>query len=503
MPNIGELIKVKVRQLLKIKDFSLGFKNKKDFVKIFNNVNLAIREGQIVGLLGNSGCGKSVIAKSIFNAWHNEMVVTQGQISFFDLDQEKILLPAKKGAHHQIYGSQIAMVFQEPSLAFNPVFTCYNQIFEVAKKHLLLSDQEIAIEIAALAKKLGLEKCDFESAYPHEISGGQLQRLMILMAIITKPKLLVADEPTTSLDTISQKQVLEIFKHLNSTNGTSILIVTHDYKVMKYLNAETYLVKNKSIERKESFDGTEDLITFENEISLEKTNAIKLEKTSFSYNKEPVLNNIELELKTNEVLGVVGPSGCGKSTLAKLLVGLIADKPALEPKYSMGEIQIIFQHPGAALDPSQKAFSAITEALWVKGLKPKSQRKEKAQSLLKQVGLDEAHFDKFPHQLSGGQKQRLCIARALASKPKILICDEAVSSLDEALKEKIINLLLGLRKQYGLSIIFISHDISIVEKISQRIIVMDNGEIAELGTPDELLANPKSDTLKKLIESSL
>ncbi|MGB0430435.1 MAG: ABC transporter ATP-binding protein [Bacteroidia bacterium] len=488
------------KPILQISDFSLSFGGPKNRQCILNNAYLTINKGQIVGLVGPSGSGKSVLAKSIFNAWQFEKVHQSGSITFYDNEKPVSLINKKRGAHQHIYGKKLGMIFQEPQLAFNPVLRCGKQIIEVAQKHLCLKQNEALNKVTEAIKTLGLN-AETLRAFPHELSGGQLQRLMIAMAIITKPQLIVADEPTTSLDSVSQKQILDILIELNKTHGTALLMITHDPKVLTYLQAKTYELKQSRLTEAKNSNYNNlteiELIKPKNELALEINNI------SFYYNKsQTILNDISLRLKKGEILGIVGSSGCGKSTLAKILCGLEQGNTLPIPTYEKGKIQLIFQQPGSALDPSQRAYSAITEALKVAGLKPKAERKKRADAILNEVGFPLDHGQKYPYQLSGGQKQRLCIARALCSSPKILICDEAVSSLDAYLKQQIIELLIKLCKTQGLSIIFISHDIDLVINNCHRTLVMEKAKIA-----DEIIGNniakSKTVALQKLLEARL
>lgn len=485
--------------ILQIKDFSLAFKGKGLSQSVLQNTFLTINQGDIVGLVGPSGTGKSVLARSIFNAWSFEKVVQSGEILFFENGRVRNLITKKRGANHDVYGKHISMVFQEPKLAFNPVKRVGHQILEVAKKHLLLNDKEALNEVEKALELVSLETSHLK-AYPHELSGGQLQRLMIAMAIITKPKLIIADEPTTSLDSVAQKQILELFKKLNKEFRTALLMITHNPAVLDFLNAKTYQLKNKSLVEKADFEKHAINTVVSNNSTAE--NVISINDLNFSYSEnDNVLNNVAINLNDGEVLGIVGSSGCGKSTLAKVLCGLEIGSEKPTPQLKIGKVQLIFQHPGSALDPSQRAISVIKEALHVAGVNPRLQRQKKAEELLEKVGFPLDHKEKHPFQLSGGQKQRLCIARALCSNPEILICDEAVSSLDAQLKYQIIELLLELNKDQGLSIIFISHDIELVANTCSRILVMEKGRVVEVIESKDQLQAPKSNALNELLNS--
>ncbi|MFY0673962.1 MAG: ABC transporter ATP-binding protein [Bacteroidia bacterium] len=486
--------------ILQINDFSLAFEEKNSQQTIFKKANLSIKSGEIIGLVGPSGSGKSVLARAIFNAWSFESVCQSGEIIYIENNKKRNLITKKRGANNDVYGKHISMVFQEPKLAFNPVIRVGRQIIEVAKKHLMLTEKEAYEEAVKTLSLLSLDH-SFLKPFPHELSGGQLQRLMIAMAIISKPKLIIADEPTTSLDTVSQKQILELFKFLNQKRDMALLMITHNQAVLNFINAKTYQLENQALKPKqESLSAVPRAI---NRASLSQDLILSTSNLSFSYNpKNSVLNNISLSLNKGEILGIVGSSGSGKSTLAKVLSKLENGDSKIEPNFKIGDVQLIFQHPGSALDPSQKAISVITEALKIAGVKPKPERLKKANELLVKVGFPLDHSQKHPFQLSGGQKQRLCIARALCIKPKVLICDEPVSSLDAHLKNQIIDILIDLNTTQGLPIIFISHDIELVANICQRILVLEKGEIVE-ETSYQKLKNARSNALKELVNAQI
>ena len=487
-------------KLLQVNDLSIAFKSKKDENIIYKNAMLEIYQGEVIGLLGPSGSGKSVLAKTIFNAALGHNCESSGSIQYFKSGNEQVqLFPAKTGRNHRIYGKEISMVFQEPALAFNPVLRVGHQIVEVVRKHQKIGKAKAMDLVKDRVERVGLSGSEHLDRYPHELSGGQLQRLMILMAIINEPRLLIADEPTTSLDSINQKQVLDLLKNLHR-EGMAILIITHDKKVLNYMNARPYEVLNRGLSLCEHLN--------ENEVTVEKgavskdENVVRLRDMRVQFKELVAVNGISLELQKNEILGIVGPSGCGKSTLSKAICNLLPYSGTVDPNYPKGKVQMVFQHPGAALDPSQTIGDAVQEALRVSGLKARKNRRARAFELFGQVGLDTKFYDYYPHQVSGGMKQRACIARALATSPEILICDEAVSSLDAELKWKIARLLLSLAAEKGMSLIFISHDIELVNKLCHRVLVIDSGNLVEEFEPKDGYM-PQSPTLQKLLEARL
>ena len=491
----------KNHKLLDIKDFSLAFKDQSLRHEIYKKADLEIAPGEIVGIVGPSGSGKSVLVRSIFNAWEQQNAEVRGQINFYSGDQTHQLLPAKRGLNHRIYGKEISLIFQEPKEALDPLSTCRKQIKRLLSKHGFLKSHSFNELVEPLLKRLQLQENNILDKYPHELSGGQAQRIMILMAISTKPSLLIADEPTTSLDSINQKEVLDILKELNQNHGTAILMISHNSMIMSYLGAKMYQLLDRQLTNHGSYKREKELPFSPTPTSTSVT--LEVKELTFSYNpKVPILQNISFLMYKGEKLGLVGLSGSGKSTLAKILAGLLPSNGSCQPLYKPGEIQMVFQHPGQVLDPSQSVISVMKEALLIAGVKQKKNRLEKATELLRRVGLVEKLYDLHPHQLSGGQKQRLCIARSLVNAPKILLADEAISSLDERIKHEILLLLNSLVEQNNMSLLYISHDIKSVTQLCSRILVIEEGKLV-LDTPSTSIEHSENPLLAKLLESEL
>lgn len=496
------------RSLLEIAKLSVSFAHRHESKQVLQEVDLRIAEGEIVGLLGPSGSGKSALAGSIFNRWsRHKNALVEGSINYMKEGVAYRLLPAQKGIQSTVYGQEISMVFQEPALAFNPVLRIKEQVLELLKKHKGYKQVQARQHIDEWLPRMGFHDRKVMQAYPHELSGGQLQRMMLLMAVVTQPRLLIADEPTTSLDSVAQMQVLQILKSLNEAHGISLLIISHNPRVMRYLGATTYALQNKKpvlLSELPSALPHNDLANKNLAVETEHLPHIMLSNYSFAYKSEKVLDGITLEIRQKEVLGIVGPSGCGKSTLAKIFCGLETGAGTMESElHKKGEIQLIFQHPGNALDPMQTCLSTMTEALKVAGVKGRQQRLDRAQELLAQVGLHKDSYHLLPAALSGGQKQRLCIGRALCSEPKLLICDEAVSSLDEELKYQMVKLILDIQQARGMAVVFISHDLALVASVSDRIVVMDAGKIVAEGNAEAVLQRGDHPVLIALRNSAI
>lgn len=525
----------------------------------------------MVALVGESGSGKSISSLSILQLISNfKSHLDKGEI-WYNKEGEQIALHKLSDTEMQSFrAKEIAMIFQEPMTALNPSMSCGKQIYELISHHLKLTKDENIKKCLDLfsAVELPNPKRIFQS-YPHQLSGGQKQRVMIAMALACKPKLLIADEPTTALDVTVQKEVLEVIKRLQLKHQMACLFISHDLGLVKQVADKIVVMQaGKIVECKKTADlfsnpehpYTKALLACKPDINKQlsilptvsdflspgfnlesfysknekKPEAINYQKAdkiieikglskiyksqSFFGSKQSVkaLDDVSLELFQGESLGIVGESGCGKSTLSKCIIQLekhsagtieyLGEKVELliknNPLAYRKAVQMIFQDPASALNPRMRVGECIEEVMLVHGIgNSTSERKEKTIELLKNVGLDESHYQRYPHEFSGGQKQRIGIARALALEPKIIICDESVSALDVSVQAQVLNLLNDLKEKYELSYIFISHDLSVVKHFCDRIIVLNKGKIEEEGLSNQLFNKPQSTYTKKLIEA--
>jgi len=544
--------------LVEVQNLSLKIENK----KILKNISFSILTNETVAIVGESGSGKTLTALSLIGLIPNNSLISTNKMSFLNTS----LTNNTEKVWRSIRGNEIGIIFQEPHSSLNPSMKCGKQLLEVLETHSLKNKKII---FSAL-KDVQLD--DFEriyNSYPHQLSGGQKQRVMIAMAILCKPKLLIADEPTTALDVTVQKEIILLLKSLQKKYKMSILFISHDLNLVKYLANRVFVMKNgKIIEsgvKEELFNNPQKSYTkglLFSKPSLEKrlktlptildfktgnfiekiiTEKERKEKHKILYSKLPILEIIDLEKKffkktllfaqnkyfhaiksfnfklyKGETLGLVGESGCGKSTLGRAIIYL--DPPSSGKIFYYGkllskvdfnksnnlrkEIQFIFQDPHSSMHPLKTIGNSIMEVLKVHNiLKTRKERKNRVYDLLDKVGLSKIYFNRHPHELSGGQKQRAIIARALATNPKIIICDECVAALDISIQAKILNLLNDLKQEFNLSYIFISHDLSIVKFMSDRIMVMKSGKLIEFEESDFLYSNPKKKYTKKLISS--
>ncbi len=555
--------------LLQINNLTVSFESEQGSFTAVNNLNLSVCRGEIRALVGESGSGKSVTSMSVLQLIPSPPAAYKnGSILFYNSLNESINLVAASAAEMEaIRGRKIAMIFQEPMTALNPVITCGNQIIETIILHQGLSQEAAKKEAIRLFTSVQINNPEKAiDTYPHELSGGQKQRVMIAMAMSGKPDLLICDEPTTALDVQVQKSILELLKQLQLETGMGILFITHDLNVVaSFADTVTVLYKGEVVEEnttKALFENpahpytkallacrpglypkgyklpvVNDFLSNSNYkvppiTNNDKESAIKYNNTLLEVNHVSVrfpiatnifgkvtksftaVDNISFDIKEGETLGLVGQSGCGKTTLGRSIVGLqninegsilykgetiAAPNKAYNPHYKK-IIQLIFQDPYSSLHPRMRIGDAIAEPLKVHQIVPsKSERKERVIEMLEKVELSADCYNKYPHEFSGGQRQRIVIARALIMEPKFVICDESVSALDVSVQAQVLNLLNDLKASMQFSALFITHDLSVVKYISDRIMVMNQGKMEEIGPAQEVYHSPKSLYTQELI----
>jgi len=539
--------------LLSISDLRVSFpQSKGKVIEVVHGIDIEVAPKEVVAIVGESGSGKSVSMMAISGLVPKAKV--EASTCLLNVgDQSFDLLNCSEKDLQSLRATAISYVFQEPMTALNPLMKCGDQVAE-AMTHKEASKKKVC----KLFEEVQLPDVErVYSSYPHQLSGGQRQRVMIAMALANDPALLIADEPTTALDAIVQNGIVELLADTCRSRGMGLVFISHDLNVVKRI-ADKVLVmlhgklvdtgtaqeifENSSneytqglLDSKPSFEKKgRTLSVYDSETGIShKSKAIEeinreikpllsFKDTAKSYFKSKgflrkklvetkAVKQVDFEIMQGEIVGLVGESGCGKSTLAKLTAKLVKatkgeilwdgeDIYSMQKKYSR-HVQMVFQDPYSSLNPSHKVGKAILEPMLVHGIaKSKKSGREMVKKLLQDVGLEEADYDKYPHEFSGGQRQRVCIARALAMKPELIICDEAVSALDVSVQAKILNLLIELQRKYGLTYLFISHDLNVVSYICDRIVVMREGEIVELKTTEELLSNPDSEYSKSLMD---
>ena len=516
--------------LLEVRNLSVEFHTVNGVVKAVRDISYHLDRGETLAILGESGSGKSVSSSAIMNLIDMPPGrITSGQILLDGVD----LLTMPPAQRREINGRRIAMIFQDPLSHLNPVYTVGWQIREALTTH-GTDDAKAKAEALRLLGRVGIPSPETSlDKYPHEFSGGQRQRVMIAMALALRPDLLIADEPTTALDVTVQAEVLGLLKELQQETGMAVLIITHDLGVVAEI-ADRVVVMEKGVlvesgtvrdvyknpqhaytkkliaaapgkgEMHEPLSGAEPVLTVRN---VRKT-----------YGAFEALKGVSFNLMAGETMAVVGESGSGKSTLARILLRL--DEPDSGEAFWKGrdlftlspaelyklrrDLQMVFQDPTQSLNPRMTVYQLISEA-WVihPDILPKSRWRERVADLLTQVGLGPEHMGRYPHQFSGGQRQRIAIARALALEPQLIICDEAVSALDVSVQAQVIALLDKLRKQMGIAFIFIAHDLPVVRDFADHVMVMQKGEVVEIGTVRQIFETPRQPYTQALLAAGL
>ena len=517
-----------------VRDLRLALPLGGDRPNAVDGVSFDLLEGEILCLVGESGSGKSMCAHALMGLLPNAVTVAGGSIRLGDTD----LLAQDAAGWRGTRGRRIAMVFQEPMTALNPLMRIGDQMAEMFEAHGLLTPRERRARAVALAREVGLPDPEgIVRAYPHQLSGGQRQRAMIAMALALEPAILVADEPTTALDVTTQAQILKLIRDLQRRRSMAVLFITHDFGVVADI-ADRVLVlrQGRVVEEgpaaallgapREAY--TQALLAAVPAMNPPARPAPEGPKTidvaglSKTYvtggglwrkpRTVPAARDVSFALRRGETLGLVGESGSGKSSVARLVMRLIepdlgtvrlgdTDLTRLtgEPlRQARSRIQMVFQDPFASLNPRRTVGQIITDGPVAHGVSLTDAR-ERAVRLLGLVGLDARALERFPHEFSGGQRQRIGIARALALEPEVLVADEAVSALDVSVQAQVLALLEDLKVRFGLSMLFITHDLRVAAQICDRIAVMRRGEIVELGSAADLFANPEHPYTRDLL----
>jgi len=525
----------RTQPVLSIENLSVSIPVGGDRPFAVEGVDLKINPQEILCVIGESGSGKSVTSFATMGLLPKTLKPTAGKIIFKGQD----LLELKEKNIKTLRGDRMAMIFQEPMTALNPCYTVGNQIEELFKKHRKMAMSERRERVLKLLDEVQLPDPEhLHEAYPHQLSGGQRQRVMIAMALALDPELLIADEPTTALDVTTQAQILDLFKRLKTTHHAGILFITHDFGVVAEIADRVVVMQNGQIVEQGTADKilnrpqhpyTRMLISAvprkvsgntrqldDKPVTLRAKNIVKTFTTPgglFSGSRTVhAVSDAGFTVRQGETLGIVGESGSGKTTLVRCLIKLIEpDRGEItindidfvrlqknELREHRKDIQIIFQDPYGSLNPRRTIGDLLIEGPLNFGV-PRTQALERAKELLRIVQLSSDCLDRYPSQFSGGQRQRICIARALAVEPKVLIADEAVSALDVSVQKEVLKLLADIRDEFGLTLLFITHDLRVAAQICDNIIVMKDGKIVETGTVNEVFDNPANEYTKTLL----
>ncbi len=529
-PNAGPEIRMRVRDLAVVVTDSGQ--------EILKGVSFDLEAGKIFALVGESGSGKSVTSMAAMRLLPDALRITDGSVE--TMGQDLFSLPESR--MQEVRGRKVAMIFQNAMTALNPVQTAGDQVAETLRLHTSLRGSNLRTRVVQLFTEVGIpepeSRFDF---YPHQLSGGQQQRVMIAMALACEPEVLIADEPTTALDVTIQEQVLELIRELTQSRQLAVLLITHDMGVVKNTADEVAVMYHgEIIERgtvhdffhnpqhpysRRLIDALPDLTRYQSAAEQEPLLTLSDVKVHFPIKRGVLqrvvdhtraVDGVSLEIGRGETYALVGESGSGKSTLGRAVLNLeklaggevhfAGDRTDNLSRSEMREyrkkIQVIFQNPFSSMNPRLTVGEIISEGMISLGLGLTAmERTERTHALLERVQLLAEHSDRYPHEFSGGQLQRVAIARALAVKPQLIICDEPTSALDVSIRAEVLELLQELQREFGVSYLFITHDLSIVPTLAHHVGVMQMGKIVEQGSAEQILNRPEHPYTKALLNS--
>lgn len=523
--------------VLSVHDLTIGLPPGADRPNAVERISFEVAPGKIVCLVGESGSGKSVIASAVMGLLPDELKPTAGSITL----QGEQLAGVTQARLRRLRGTVMAMVFQEPMTALNPVMTCGAQVDEMLAQHVSMKSAERRVKILDIFARVKLPEPErIFASYPHQLSGGQRQRIVIAMALILKPALLICDEPTTALDVTTQAEILKLILGLQRENGTAVLFITHDFGVVAEIADDVVVLQLGSMVEKglksdvlsrprqpytrmllaavPELSAPQRLPIVESTPLLDVRNLCKTYQSGTWPSKRRIVHavrDVSLSVRPGETVGIVGESGSGKSTVARCIARLIdptsgdifsgsqsfakASGHCLSPLRRL--VQVIFQDPYRSLNPRQTVGASIIEGPLNFGV-PYRQAWAQAGELMHLVRLKPDALRRYPSEFSGGQRQRISIARALACEPKVLIADEAVSALDVSVQAQILKLLDDIQRRLAIGILFITHDLRVASQICDRVIVMNQGEIVEHGQVKQVFFSPRHAYTEKLLSAA-
>lgn len=526
--------------LLEIENLSLSIAGH----PVLKDVDLQIAPGEVLGVVGESGSGKSMSALTVMQLLP-ELTRAQGRVTFDGID----ILAAPEEAMCRLRGDDLGMVFQEPMTALNPVKTIGEQVAEGIRWHTGANRPDAEARARAILDRVGLPESKFPlSRFPHELSGGQRQRVVIAIACALKPKLLIADEPTTALDVVLQAQILDLLRDLVEENRMGLMLISHDLAVVADMADRVTVMRHgvvmesgptATVLREQKHPYTRQLAEASTHVPArarpqeeagkeEQTPLLSVSSVTRDYpgrrkglfsKPEPfrAVDNVSFSLVPGHAVALVGRSGCGKSTLARMILALdrptsgeirldgeaLGSKSEHELRHARRNMQVVFQDPYGSFNPRHQVERLVAEPLHLLDTKPSiTERRDRVAEALESVGLKASDMQKYPHEFSGGQRQRVSIARAIITRPKLIVADEPVSALDVSIRAQILDLFADLNQRLDLTYLFITHDLTVARAITDEVMVMHDGRIVESGPTAAVLENPESEAAKALVAAA-
>ncbi|MBI1172924.1 dipeptide ABC transporter ATP-binding protein [bacterium] len=524
--------------VLSVRNLTVSVATEAGAKPLVRDLSFSLHRGETLAIAGESGSGKSITSLAIMGLLPPNVAISAGSVCLGATDLAT--LPERQ--MRALRGDRIAMIFQEPMTSLNPILSVGAQLVEAIRAHDPIPRAEARARALDALRAVRLSQPERRlDQYPHELSGGMRQRVMIAMALALRPQVLIADEPTTALDVTVQREVLDLLRDLQRDLGTAIILITHDMGVVAEMADRVIVMQNGAqVETAATRDlfarpaqaYTQSLLAAvprmgsaparpapEGEVVARLTDvsvrfALRGGLLGRVTHQVHAVEQVSLQIRRGETFALVGESGCGKSTIAKAIVGLVPHQGRIEvaglalseldaagKKALRRQVQMVFQDPAAALDPRMRVGDLVSEPLLIHGQGDAASRRARAAELFARVGLSADQLDRYPHEFSGGQRQRICIARALALNPQLVIADESVSALDVSVQARVLDLLRALQTEFGVAYLFISHDMAVVENISDRVAVMYLGQIVETGTRAQVFGNPQHPYTRRLIEA--
>nr|WP_245218783.1 ABC transporter ATP-binding protein [Rubellimicrobium aerolatum] len=511
---------------------------------LVQGISFALRRGETLAIAGESGSGKSITSLAVMGLLPANVRATAGTVRLGATD----LLRLPESRMRAIRGDRVAMIFQEPMTSLNPVMTVGAQLAEAIRAHAPLPRRAARARALDALRAVRLSEPERRlDQYPHELSGGMRQRVMIAMALALKPDVLIADEPTTALDVTVQREVLDLLRELRRETGTALVLITHDMGVVAEMADRVVVMKDGRLVEEGPVARifaaprqpyTRALLAAVPRMGTRPPADVPADAPALP-SAPPVctlrdltvrfdigrgllgrpthrvhaVEGVSFDIRAAETFALVGESGCGKSTIARAIAGLVPFAGGIDlaghELRGQGDVtravrrdaQIVFQDPAAALDPRMRVGDLVAEPLVIHGIGTRDERRATVESLFERVGLSRTQLDRYPHEFSGGQRQRVCIARALALRPRLIVADESVSALDVSVQARVLALLRELQDDMGVSFLFISHDMAVVDSIADRVAVMFLGQILEMGTRAQVFGDPRHPYTRRLIEA--